>query len=118
MSGIVKPTMAVGDGLAPFPHYVFGEFAERYPCLAAYWVASAWPDGSAKKAGKPAIGVWGGKLQAQFHLIGTGLMVRSEIPDPILFWDALEALLSTVPVPWQIDQFHPVEAREGQKRKK
>lgn len=102
---IVKPELPDGGAYPSLPHYVFGEFAERYPCLAAYWSASQWPDGTPKKPGRPGIGIWNGKLSAQFQLVGTGLMVRAEIPDPILFWDALEALLSTVPVPWQPDPF-------------
>lgn len=116
---IVKPASPAPSEVS-LPHIVCGDFASKYPATAAYWWSSAWPDGKLKKPATVRFSVYQGKLQMTFSLIGTGLMLRIDLEDPILAWDALEALLGLVNVPWQTDPFNaadgPLEPKKGRKR--
>ena len=119
MSGIVKPVLSPSD-VSSLPHCHCPDFASRHRATAAYWWASVWPDGTKKKVARLSFWVTQqGVLQVQFQLTGTGLMVRLDLPDPLLVWDALEGVLGQVPVPWQVDPFLPAdEPHEGKKGRK
>lgn len=98
------------------PHCDCAEFAKTHPKLAEAFVSSAWSDGTPKKPARLSLGIYGRRWIAQLDLVGTGLMIRVEIPDPVLAYDALEGVLSLETVPWEKNPYlDPTPARKPKK---
>lgn len=111
------PEMAAGGNQLPSPpHCDCAEFAKTHPRLAEAFVASVWSDGSPKKPARLSLGIYGRRWIAQLDLVGTGLMLRVEIPDPVLIYDALEGLLNMETVPWEKNPY--LDAKPAGKAKK
>lgn len=83
------------------PHVDSGDFVELYPVTADVLWGSSWEDGTARLPSKLSVYVFMGRLMAQIDLADTGMMVRMEVPGPLVLWDALEAFLTGDPVPWE-----------------
>lgn len=113
-------TLPSGEsGLPALPWALLDEFASKYPLLAEWLTASSFSDGSAKKPGRVSIGIHLGQVTAQLQLPGTGLMLRTSVPDPLLAFEALEMLLGRDPVPFERDPWTRVEEpQKGPSRKR
>lgn len=109
---------SAGPGLPSLPHADLGEFAVGYPRLAEWWGSSSWSDGSDKKPAVVRLSLYMGKPWVQMSILGTGLMLRAQLPDPRLWADALEALLATSPVPFEKDPWNPKDPPGGEKKGK
>lgn len=92
-----------GDGLPSLPWANWPEFASKYPALAEWLTASSFSNGSAKKPGRVSIGIHYGATVATLHLPGTKLILRAQIPDPLVAFQALNALLCRTPIPFETD---------------
>jgi hypothetical protein len=98
------PQAAAGDGAAPTPpHADPGEFGKAHPLLAEAFVSSSWSDGTPRRPARLSISPFNRRWYAQLDLVDIGLMVRVEIPDPLLAFDALEGVLSLENVPWEVN---------------
>lgn len=109
---------SAGLGLPSLPHAHLGEFAVGYPKLSEWWSSSSWSDGQDKKPAVIRLSLYLGKVWVQMSFLGTGLMLRAEVPDPRLWADVLEALLSTSPVPFERDPWNPVSPAGAEPKRK
>ena len=111
------PQMAnTNVGASSPPHAESSELARSHPRLAEAFTSSIWSDGTSKKPARLSLSIYGRRWVAQLDLIGTGLMVRVELPDPVLLYDALEAVLSLETVPWEKNPYLDVTPpRKGKK---
>lgn len=112
-----KPKTADGSGSTSSPpHCNPGELAKHHPRLADALAKSTWEDGSPKRPAEIVLSVKGRALFATLKLRGTGYMLEVEVPDPMLVWDALEAVLSLEEPPWQANEWDLIPT--GKKGKK
>jgi hypothetical protein len=109
----------MGDGnpsLPKPPHADPGSFALGYPRCAEALASSSWSDGTPKKPARASLTIFGGRWQGQLDLVGTALMLRFEVPEPGLFWDALEAILAAETVPWEKNPWVKTEPSKNGKK--
>jgi hypothetical protein len=112
-----RPQNTGGDGskLSP-PHYDAGELAKSHPRLAEALTKSTWEDGTPKRPAEVLIHCIGRSLFATLKLKGTGYQLQVEVPEPLLVYDALEAVLSLETPPWQDNPWDIVpKAKKGKK---
>lgn len=100
---------SAGQGLPSIPHAELSEFQTGYPRLAEWWAASSWSDGSFKKSAVIRLSLYQGVIWVELQVLGSGLRLRAQVPDPRLWADALEALLATSPIPFERDPYHQPE---------
>lgn len=107
------------DGSAPNtspPHCNPGELAKHHPKLADALARSTWEDGTPKRPAEILLSVKGRSMFATLRLKGTGYQLEVELPDPLLIWDALEAVLSLETVPWAVNEWDAVPTpKKGKK---
>lgn len=115
---ISRPSVPEDGGISPRPpHADPGEWARSYPKLAAVVTEASWSDGTAKRPARLSLAIYGGRWVVQCDLVGVGLTLRVEVPEPALAWDALEAALSADPVPWQPSPYVAVDPPQKGKGK-
>lgn len=92
-------------GASTPPHANPGELARQAPRVAESLTRSTWEDGTKKKPAELLLKIRGNAWYAVLKLIGTGLQVEVEIPEPLLVFEALEAVLALETVPWTDNEY-------------
>lgn len=100
---------SAGDGLPSLPWATLPEFASRYPALCEWLTASSFSNGASKAPGRISIGLYMGAVVAQLQLPGTGLMLRAQVPDPLVAFEALNGLLLRSPIPFEKDPWQKTD---------
>lgn len=90
------------------PHFPVGELGKSHPLLAAALANSMWEDGSKKRPAEILIHAFNRTLYATLRLRGTGYQVQVEVPEALLVYDALEAVLALENPPWEVNEYDKV----------
>lgn len=110
------PTIGGPDGIPPLPHGDAKAWGKRFPQIAEWMTASAWPDGKPREGCRLVLSVrnqwW--RLTLKEPNLGLEVEVTSENPDEL--YPALESLLSTKKVPWRHDQWAQVNRKKPKSR--